>query len=118
MIKQIALTIIIVFGLFGMILLGTLGHELIHAHQYREVAKNDYICLFPINATSDFIFTEYLGYYHYEHLPKFNERVIAIDKYSEFQSYAFNVLIAFIFISCAGVVIAYEIVTMMRQRYI
>lgn len=107
MIRGIALTVLIVFALFGVFVFTTAVHELSHKMDFEEVEPfNEEICILNLDTN---LITGAAGYYSFEVYQDFIERSVEIRKYTEFKAYAFDLIIALIFLLCVAFVLEGEL---------
>jgi hypothetical protein len=102
--ENIALLILLFFGIFGAIVLGAVIHEYSHASDFKSIAENEKICglVLPNKITS--LFTNEIGYYSFFLKDSDNKDFQQIEKYTEFKAYGFSILILLIFVICLQIV--------------
>jgi hypothetical protein len=94
-----AYTILILFSLFGVVLFGTLMHELSHKKDFKEIASDDYLCFLEFNDGA-------LGSYSF-HVNNQTEYE-RISKYTEIKAYGINVIIFVMYFMCFAIIILHN----------
>jgi len=91
LIKKIAFVIMCIFSLVGLLVGGTLIHELIHKSDFKEIKKtNERMCILT--------FPNETGFYEFsfdkKQIPQYNK----IMEYTELKAYSIELMIIIIFI--------------------
>lgn len=96
--KTICFFIVFVFAFIGCMVTGIIFHELNHKMDFNEIAYNDHICAFSIPTSFNNLSQMKAGYYEFETSGIDEDEYERISKYTEFKSYAIDIIISIIVI--------------------
>ena len=88
--EKVAFFTLCLFAIIGALTLAIALHEYSHAYDFKDVAKNETICLITTPSSS---LNDVLGYYEFEYNQEDKPQIDKIDKYTEPKAYAISLAI-------------------------
>lgn len=107
-VESIAFSVVIIFAVFGALMMGIILHEMSHRNDFEELSTGDsYICFFSV--PEDFqlhhLWSYIPAYYHLEADAEDTAEVMKVNSYTEYKATGITILIYLLFIICFGIVL-------------